>query len=158
MRWRRPYDGPERRLEHLPQTYRGPERRREHRRAARAARTIAALATVAVFAAIAGLFVQLEQEIARAKLADETTTTEGRIVRCVVRGVLELSADRARQRGDQGEPVVLPDGSVTTTAELFERVILQLEDEDCPPLVVPAENEPPPPGGTVRTPARSRGG
>jgi hypothetical protein len=144
---RRRYEGPERRLEHLPR-YQGPERRRPRRAKVQLVRWLAILAVLAMFGALGGLFHQLQVEIDRAVQADNASEVERRIVSCTVRGVLELSAERARQRGELNEPVVLPDGTVTTTGALFRGVLSRLR-EDCPPLVVPTQTEPPAPGEDV---------
>lgn len=126
---------PERRLEHLADT--GERRRRGDRRRVNALRITSAACVVAFVAALGGMYVQLAEEIDRAKLADRESVLERRIVSCTVRGVLELSEARAKQRGELNDPVVLPNGTMTTTRELFSEVLSRLRN-DCPPLVTPA--------------------
>lgn len=141
---------PERRLGYLEDT--GARRRRGDRRRANRLRLITAACVVAFVAALGGMFVQLEQEISRATRADADSVLERRIVSCTVRGVLELSAARARSAGTLKEPLVLPDGTTVTTAELFRGVLSRLRN-DCPPLVAPAPPAPRAPGGQP-TPGR----
>lgn len=126
---------PERRLEHFDDT--GERRRRGDRRRVNRLRITTAACAFAFVAALAGMFVQLESEIARATRADADSVLERRIVSCTVRGVLELSEARAKQRGELNDPVILPNGTATTTRELFREVLSRLRS-DCPPLVTPA--------------------
>lgn len=135
--------------------YRGPERRRSTRGPAWL-RLLSALCVIAVFAAIGGLFLKLDGEIDRARKADNASEFERRVTSCVVRGVLELSLDRAEQRGELDLRVVIPrTGQVVTSGDLLRAAIEPLR-EDCPPLVIPAEDEPPPPIPGSRPAPRTR--
>ncbi|WP_217913253.1 hypothetical protein [Miltoncostaea marina] len=65
-----------------------------------------------------------------------------RVVECTIRGVLELSRDRAQQQG-RLDPA---------SAQVIERALAPLED-GCPPLVTPSQVDPPP-----QTPRPAEGG
>lgn len=126
--------------------YRGPDRRRQ-RGPNHWARVAGAACILALFAAIGGLFHELDQERDARSKADAASIEERRTVACVVRGVLELSRSRAKARG-------------TFTEEdeaLFASALAPLRT-DCDPLIVPPEGgpnpTPPPPDRFPRDPDR----
>lgn len=119
---------------------------RDRRRRPLWPRILGALCVLALFGAIGGLFIRIDsllgdleaERLARVE-ADEASILERRVTACVVRGVLELSRDRALRAGALTE----------ADSALYAAALAPLR-RDCPPLIVPPERERTPPTPPAR--------